>query len=274
MIIGFLGSVDAAGSFTGQAALKFNLEGELVPIQTIDDVFSAVSSGKIEMGVVPIENSTEGVVNATVDNLISSDDIYIQRRISIPIEHNLLVKTTHENQKITKILSHPQALSQCRKFLHNNYNGVETVATSSTSEAAVIVSESNNDENIAAISTSLAAEIYGLEIKEKSIQDLDLNVTSFILISKNDTTKPVSGYKTTIAFSTRHKPGELYKILDIFSLWDINMTSIVSRPMHNKLGEYIFLIDIDVNDKRDVEDALTMIKRKTDFYKCLGCYGN
>lgn len=268
MTYGFLGP---EGTFTQQAARYFAKDSELLPYNNIIDMIFSLDRGEIDYCVAPIENTTEGNVNQTLDTLIFDVDLFIKSEISLPIIQNLMINKKNINKKIEKILSHPQGLAQTSKFLNKNFNNIPTISTNSTAEAAKIVSET--DEPLAAIGVELCAEIYNLEIICRNIQDNSNNKTMFVLLTKEDTKKPKEGNKTSLAFSTYNKPGELYKILDIFSLWDINLSKITSRPMKNKSGEYIFYIDIDsFIDIKDVEDALNMVKRKTNFFKILGTY--
>jgi prephenate dehydratase len=143
---------------------------------------------------------------------------------------------------------------------------------SSTAEGMKIVANSEN-RDIAAIGSKNAATLYGLEVLAEGIQDTNNNFTQFARVSKTKTDKIVNNKKCTICFSTENKPGYLYKMLEIFSIYDINMSKIASRPMRNKPMEYVFLIDIDVYDNAaDVEDAIKLLKRKTSFFKNLGVY--
>ena len=270
MKIGYLGPL---GSFTHQAAVKI---GKMVSSDhesaytTIEDTMNAVSEHEISLAVVPLENSTEGVVNATIDALIFEYNLYIQYETVLPIEQCLMRRQQFiENSHIDRIYSHNQSLAQCRKYLRSKYPDAELIEMTSNTEAARYVSESQ--ENCAAIGPLPAAELYQLAIAAESIQDQKSNATSFIALSQT-TEGPLKDSKTTIAFSTMNQPGSLYKILDIFSLWDINMTKILSRPMKMKPGEYVFYVDMEDYDVKDLADALTMVKRKTDFYKFLGSY--
>lgn len=245
------------------------------PISTIEEIFEMVESGKADFGVVPIENSIEGAVTATIDTLIFDANLFIYKQFSMPIVQNMMVYKENAGKNITKIISHPQGLAQCRKFISKNYPGVIIETASSTAEAARLVADNSfaQSEVAAAIGADISAEIYKLEIVHSGIQDNQTNTTQFVMITKTDTSEPKTGCKTSIAFSTENKPGELYKILDIFSIWDLNMTKITSRPTKNSQGEYVFFIDIEgYKNLADVKDALTMIKRKTSFYKNLGSY--
>ncbi len=269
MNIGYLGP---RGTFTEQAALIMAGGENITPYHTFWEGLDAVESGMLDAAIVPIENSIEGTVNATVDSLIFDVDLYIQELLIMPIEQCLLAKKGTRIEDIKTVYSHPHALPQCKNFFRQHLPGADTIATSSTAEGIKTAAQSD-DISVAAVGAKTAAALYGLEILAESIQDNNSNFTQFIKVSKNNTELPENGKKTTICFSTVDEPGSLYKLLDIFSIFDVNMSKIVSRPMRNKPMEYVFLIDLraDTNEK-DVRDALTMIKRKTTFFKNLGSY--
>ena len=273
MKIAYLGP---EGTFTEQAAKRFMsaLEPQglsLTPLASIEDVFEAVETGTAAYGVVPIENSIEGGVNAAIDTLIFDSDLFISKQITLPITQNLMVSEKNAGRKITKILSHPQALAQCRKFINKTYPDAIVEVASSTAEAAKTVSGGNGDT--AAIGPKNSAELYGLKILHEDIQDNKKNTTQFILLSKTDTSAPKGGCSTSVVFSTKDKPGELNRVLGIFAIWELNMTRILSRPTKNRHGEYVFFIEISgYEDAADVSEALAMIKRKTIFFKNLGTY--
>ena len=261
------------GTFSHQAALEVFKENEIVPYDTIFQVLMAVEQGELDYGIVPIENSTEGTVNATVDALVFDLNLYIQKLVVLPIRQNLMVKKGTDMSALKTIYSHPHALAQCRHYLYENYEHVPTIAAQSTAAAAKMVAES--DENIAAVAPAVSAKVYGLELAAEGIQDSKINFTEFVVVSKKPTDQPIASadYKTTICFSTVHEPGSLYKLLDILSIWDVNMSRIVSRPMRNHPNEYIFYVDLEKYDNwKDLQDALTMMKRKTSFFKILGSY--
>ena len=269
-----------AGTFTEEATKCFiksigKRKFELVPMSSIEDVFRAVETEDALYGVVPVENSIEGAVNTTVDSLIFDFDLFVLKQLDLPITQNLMVNSNNKSGKVTKIISHPQALAQSRKFIKQNYPDAEIEAACSTADAAKTVAEfkPKKGENIAAIGSKMSAELYDLKIIHEDIQDNKNNITQFFLLTKDDTSKPKVGCSTLIVFSTEDKPGELYKILDIFAIWDLNMTKIMSRPTKNRRGEYVFFIELSGYDNvSDVEDALTMVKRKTSFFKNLGSY--
>lgn len=268
--IGYLGP---EGTFSQMAAIKYanslNREYVLMPFSKIPSVIKAVDNGEIDEGVVPFENSIEGTVNYTIDSLIFDVNLFIKSEIVIPVSHNLMTRPQCAGRRPKKIFSHPQSLAQCKKYLEENYPDVETIQVLSNSEAAKIVSQSNDD--YFAISTQSAADIYSLQIVDSGIQDKSHNETRFFAVTKQDTCNVEEG-KTSVVFSTCHRPGELYRALDILSIWDINMTKIESRPMKDHLGTYIFYVDIECENYLDRKDALKMLERKTNFFKLLGTY--
>lgn len=268
MKVGYLGP---QGTFTEQAVLKIADVSETIPFSTIWEVIEAVENGKIDKCVVPIENSTEGSINVTLDSMIFDTNLYIQGQINLPIEQNLMIKGSTNEKKISKIFSHPQALAQCRKFLEKNYPNIETVNTNSTADAGKLISSS--DEPWAAIGLSRVSELYGLKILNKAIQDNNKNFTMFAILSKEDTRYCFDKKKVSIAFSTDNKPGTLVKILNLFEIWDLNMIKIISRPLRNKSEEYVFFADIEIGtSENDIKNCLDMVERKTSFFKNLGAY--
>lgn len=268
--IGFLGP---KGTFSQEALLEYK-KGEKNFVEcaynTFAEIIHAVNKDEIDEGIVPIENSLEGAVSATLDTLATDVDLKIKAEIAIEVKQNLLVRKGTNIESIKHILSHPQPIGQCRNYLENNFNGSEIRFTYSTAEAAREIAEC--DFNMAAIGSVTAAEVYGLDIIAEGIQDSRNNFTRFVVVSKTPANKAAMN-KTSIVFSTEDKPGSLYRVLDIFSLWDINMTRIESRPAKDRLGKYIFFVDLKGHvEDEDVRDALTMVQRKASFYKFLGSY--
>jgi len=269
--VGFLGP---RGTFSQEAAEKYISGKEgfcCCDFSSIPDIILAVHNGIIDEAVVPIENSIEGAVNATLDMMSSPEiDLKIKGEIIIPIRQNLLVKKGTGKADIKRIISHTQPVGQCREYLRKNFPQAEVILVYSTAAAAIEVAGGKGDS--AAIGSITAAEVYGLDVLEKDIQDENNNQTRFVVISTTDA-PPTGKDKTSIIFSTEDRPGSLYKILGIFNLWDINMTRIESRPARGQLGRYIFFTDIEGHrDDEQVRDALTMVKRKTSFFKLLGSY--
>lgn len=269
--IGFLGP---KGTFSHEAVEGYrsrqNKAYEIKEYHSIKDVLCALKDGEVDEAIVPIENSLEGAVNVTLDVLAKEEDMFIVDEFIIPVNLNLVAKQGTKAEDIKVLMSHPQPLGQCRNYLNTNFPGVVQLEENSTSKAAQKVVD--GDGTCAAITSKIAAKIYGLEVLETNIQDNENNHTRFVIIARSLKAK-TGADKTSIVFSTDNKPGSLYRVLDIFSLWDINMTRIESRPSKSALGQYIFFVDIDGHiEDPDVHDALTMVKRKTSFYKFLGSY--
>ncbi len=268
MKVGYLGP---RGTFTEQAAGILAKGNELIPYGSFFEEMLAVENGDIDEAVVAIENSIEGVVNATADSLAFDVDLYIQELLIMPIEQCLIAKKGTELKDIKMVMSHPHAIPQCKMFLNENLKNAVTETSTSTAEAIKTVAES--DEKIAGIGSRCAAELYGLEVLAESIQDTNNNFTEFARVSKRKKFEYKNGNVATLCFSTVDEPGALLKLLEIFSIYDINMSKIFSRPMRNKALEYIFIIDLDVEDNaEDIKNAVKLLERKTEFCKNLGCY--
>lgn len=267
--IGYLGP---RGTFSHEALRKYIGELPHIPqdFSSIPEIIMAVQDNKLDEAIVPIENSIEGAVNATMDMIALEGDLMIKAEQIIPIREHLLVRKGTRLSEVRTVLSHPQPLGQCRIFLSEEMPFALTKAVYSTAAAAEEVSGGNG--SLAAIGSTAAAEVYGLDIAKSDIQDHDNNHTRFIVVSKKDALR--TGFdKTSIMFSTEDKPGSLYRVLDIFNLWDINMTRIESRPAKNKLGRYIFFVDVNGHrEDEELRDALTMVRKKTSFLKVLGSY--
>lgn len=268
MDVGYLGP---RGTFSEQAAKIMMPDANLIPYHTFAEALRDTDKGKLAYAIVPIENSIEGIVNANVDTLIFDVNLYIHKLLILPINQCFITKKDADLNNINKIYSHPHAIPQCKEYILKNYPNADTVSTSSTAEAIKFVAETS--ENVAAIGNSGAAELYGLKVVDEGIQDNNSNFTMFIQVAKEKSLDYAKNKKVTISFSIENKPGALYKALDIFSIFDINLSMIYSRPMKNRPMEYAFFIDIDIEDNiNDVNDALKLIERKTTFFKNLGCY--
>ena len=267
--VGYLGP---KGTFSHEALKKYIGQEECISIDfaSIPEIFMAFAQDMLDEAVVPMENSIEGAVSATMDMISQGTGLMIKAEIIIPVRACLLAKNGADISGIRYVLSHPQPLGQCRMFLSSRMPHALTKVASSTTAAAEEVAAGCGDS--AAIASKTAAEVYGLEVLKEDIQDYDNNFTRFIVISKSDAAR-TGNDKTSIVFSTEDKPGSLYRVLDIFNLWDINMTRIESRPAKNKLGRYVFFVDIEGHREDEaLRDALTMVKRKTSFLRILGSY--
>lgn len=267
--IGFLGP---EGTFSQEAMEKYIGQKSYRPYayNTIYELFTAIEKGELDEAVIPVESSLEGAVTDTLDILAGDTDLKIKAETVIPVHQNLLVKINTRKEDIKYLFSHPQPIGQCRRYISENLAGVEIKLVSSTATAAMEVAGRQGDS--AAIGSAKASEVYGLEIMAKEIQDRDSSFTRFLVVAHEYAAR-TGRDKTSMVFSTEDKPGSLYRILEIFNLWDINMKRIESRPAKNSLGKYIFFVDIEGHiDDEDVSDALKMVKRKTSFLKFLGSY--
>lgn len=255
-------------TFTHMAAMEqFGLSAQLVPLKSIPSVFEEVERGRAHYGVVPVENSTEGVVNHTLDMFIGSE-LQVVAEVMLEISHHLMSKTGNA-EKITKIVSHPQPLAQCRHWLEENMADVPQVDVASTAAAAQLAAE---DESAAAIASEAAAVQYGLKVVKAKIEDNPNNFTRFLVIGKK--TPERSGQdKTSIMFSVKDEPGILSRMLEPFSKREINLSKIESRPMKQKAWEYIFFLDLvgHVEDE-PIAAAIEDLRTHCHFLKVLGSY--
>ncbi len=265
--IGYLGP---PGTFTEEAALLHDSSAQFLPFNSVAAVAEAVSSGMADEGVVAIENSIEGSVPDTLDVLIHESRLSIRRELVLPIEHFLLVRPGTQVTDITILLSHPQALGQCRRFVERCFPRAEVVAALSTAAA---VEEMMAREGAGAIATRRAAEIYGAEILARELQDRSDNLTRFVVLAEGDHAA-TGNDKTSMAFSfAEDRAGLLVEVLQEFSNRDINLTKIESRPTKERLGEYIFLVDLE-GHRRDaqVAEALAKVEALSAQFRIFGSY--
>lgn len=255
-------------TFTHVAAReKFGSSAKLVPMASIADVFQEVVQQRADYGVVPIENSTEGVVTHTLDLLVESD-VNICAELYLKVHHCLLSRNGRR-EDIQRIVSHPQALAQCRRWLTSHFPNVKVDEVASTAQAAVMAAE---NQTVAAIASGLAKDFYGLEVVEASIEDHASNFTRFLVIGKQRV-GPSGGDKTSLVFSVKDEVGVLHRMLDPFAKSRINLTKIESRPLKNKPWEYMFFIDLKGHrDEGRVHRAIRKLERDCDFIKVLGSY--
>jgi len=255
-------------TFTHLAALRhFGSSASFLPVESIRAVFDAVESGKAEFGVVPIENSNEGVISSTLD-LFMDSDLKVSAEVMLEVSHNLLSKSG-DKAKIRKIFSHPQATAQCRRWIESNLPGIPILESTSTAKAAELASQ---DDEAAAIASELAAKVYDLHFVEKNIGDSRHNFTRFLVISKEYPPKTGKD-KTSIMFSIKDRPGALHDILYPFKKANINLTKIESRPSRRRAWDYIFFVDMEghIDDKK-VKKAIESIKDNCLYVKILGSY--
>lgn len=256
------------GTFTNLAALRhFGSSAMYVPVDSIKAVFDAAESKRVNYGVVPIENSNEGVVSYTLDMFMDCD-LKISAEIMLEVSHNLLSKSG-DKTKIKKIYSHPQATAQCRGWLEATMPNVPILESTSTARAAEIAAA---DEDAAAIASEIAARVYDLQFVERHIEDNKNNYTRFLVIA-NDYPSNSGRDKTSILLSVKDRPGALYDVLLPFRKSKINLTKIESRPSKRRAWEYIFFVDMEghVEDKK-VRKAIEDIKDICLYLKHLGSY--
>ncbi|HSB51088.1 MAG TPA: prephenate dehydratase [Dissulfurispiraceae bacterium] len=256
------------GTFTHLAALRhFGSSAEYIPVGSIKAIFDSVEDGKTEYGLVPIENSNEGVVSYTLD-MFMDYDLKIAAEVLLEVSHNLLSKSG-DRARVRRIYSHPQAVAQCRTWLEAHMRNVPILESTSTARAAELAS---TDDEAAAIASELASRLYDLKFIERHIEDNKNNYTRFLVIAKEH--PPRTGTdKTSIMFSLKDRPGALFEALAPFKMSKINLSKIESRPSKRRAWEYIFFADMVGHiDDRKVRKAIEAVKDSCIYLKHLGSY--
>lgn len=263
--IAYLGPI---ASYTHLAAIKrYGGKVNFLPMSDIGSIFSAVENGEADFGVVPIENSTQGMVTHTLDRFIESK-LSICSEIELKIKHCLLSKE-ESMDNIKKVYTHPQSLAQCRSWLQRNLPKAELIAEASNSKAAQIAA---GKKNVAAIASDVAADEYGLNILKKNIQDSNDNTTRFVVVGDYKTVSTKKD-KTSVVFSMKDEPGALDKMLTPFKEHKINMTKIQSRPLKNKVWQYYFFVDLEGHqNEKNVAAALNEVQENSQMFRVLGSY--
>jgi chorismate mutase/prephenate dehydratase len=259
------------GTFTQAAAVKhFGHSAECIGQVSIADVFREVEAGSFNYGVVPVENSTEGVVTHTLDSFVDSN-LQISGEVALRIHHHFLSLSTTVSGKpeITKVYSHPQSLAQCRLWLDTNWPGIERIPVSSNAEGARLAA---NEPGAAAIASDAAAELYTLNILASSIEDRPDNTTRFLIIGKKQT-ESSGDDKTSIMVSSRNEPGALYHVLAPFHESNISLTRIETRPSRTGTWNYNFYIDFEGHVQTDgINSVLKNVADAVSDLKILGSY--
>jgi len=263
--VAFLGP---KATFTHVAAMQqFGLSAQLVAQKGISQVFDEVERGRAEFGVVPVENSNEGIVSHTLDMFMDSQ-LKINAEILLEISHDLLT-LDGAMSSVQRVCSHPQALAQCRNWLEENLPDVPLVDVSSTALAAQMAAE---DPSVAAVASEAAGNLYGLQVAKSKIEDHPNNFTRFLVVGRS-MPKPTGKDKTSIMFSVKDEPGILYRMLEPFSSRQINLSKIESRPMKRKAWEYIFFLDMEGHvEEGTVSGALDDLQQYCQFIKVLGSF--
>ena len=257
------------GTWTHQAAIKkFGHSVSYSPQPNFADVFEQVTRRSADYGVVPIENSTEGAVSHTLDLFVDSP-LHICSQILLRIENCLMAAIPRS--EIRTLYSHPQVFGQCRAWIHKNFPQADLVEVSSTTKAAQIAQEQAK-QGAAALGGPLAAEIYGLDLLETSIQDRATNTTRFLVIGEK-TCPPTGHDRTSVLFAIHDRPGSLVKALQAFDNFHINLSKIESRPSKRKDWEYVFYVDLAGHcEDAQVSEALAELHQHCSMIKLLGSY--
>ncbi|HUF52274.1 MAG TPA: prephenate dehydratase [Dehalococcoidia bacterium] len=259
---------DAAISYADRVGGSF----DLMPLTTITSVANAVMSGEADQGVVPIENSLEGAINETLDLLIhSSQPLFIHDEQIIPIDHLLLALPGTRREDIAVIKSIPVAIAQCRGFIDREFPDAEVEGALSTAAAVEAVM---TRQGAAAIASARAADLYGAEVIASGIQDRTPNFTRFVIVASEDHA-PTGDDRTSVAFTfaNEDRPGQLMAALQDFASRSINLSKIESRPSKEKLGTYIFLVDVQGHRKdAGLGEALSSIEKNCSIFRVLGSY--
>ncbi len=267
--VGYLGP---AGTFTEEAldfsGLPFQ---ETLPFTTVEEAILAADRGEADCAFVPIENSIEGSVNATLDALAFDVEMFIQRELVMPIRHLLVAKPGTDIATISTVASHPQATAQCRRNLQKLLPRARIIAANSTAEAALAAAGSGGEA--AAICNGLAAELYGLAVLEEDLEDHPGNVTRFVLLGKQSMPPSGDDKSSMVCFIHADQPGSLLQILQEFAYRYINLSKIESRPTKKSLGDYVFFIDSDGHvEEEPLASALKCLNCKLRRVKLLGSY--
>jgi prephenate dehydratase len=268
---GFLGPV---GTFSEEALLSTATfeESQLVPLPTIPEVVMAVERREVDKSIVPIENSIEGSVNATLDMLAFESNLLIEKEVIRSVDSNLIGRRGTKKDQVKTIISHPQPSAQCRAYIMREFPGVTIEAANSTAEAVRIAKE-RGSRDVVAIGTTLAAKLYGLSVLDRKIQDFPDNRTRFVVIGREMAGR--TGYDKTsiVCFIREDRPGSLLQILQEFAFRSINLTKIQSRPTRKALGEYCFFLDMEGHiEDENVADALKCLRCRIRQVKLLGSY--
>ncbi|MBI4066777.1 hypothetical protein HY407_00180 [Candidatus Gottesmanbacteria bacterium] len=261
-----------AGSNSYIAAQKYFKKYSLVSCNSFSSIVSKVIRGETNLGILPLENSLTGSIYETYDLLLTGN-LSIVGEIFLNINHHLLVKKIFLENKLdildlTHCYSHPEVFKQCKSFFHQ-YPHIKTILTEDTTRAAIKLKE---DKAIAtcAIGTKLGASLYHLQTLKKNIAESPYNFTRFVVVSKKGQKK---GNKVSLIFSVEHVPGSLLKTLEPYPRYGLNLTKIESRPVFGKPWEYIFFVDFELKDKKDLlPKILSQMKEHVNFLKILGLY--
>ena len=257
------------GTFSHQAVKRqFGLSARATPMGTIPAVFEEVERGNADFGVVPVENTTEGIVLHTLDSFMESD-LKISAEIALEVNMCLLARAGTELQQIERVYSIPIALGQCRRWLATNLPRATLVEARSTADAS---RQAHDDARGASVASEMAAKLYDLEVLRRKIEDLPYNMTRFLLLGRQQA-EPTGRDKTSVLLVTRDEPGILFRTLGAFAQRGLNMTKIESRPTRRAPWQYVFFVDIDGHERDEkVAAALAEVRAGCESVKVLGSY--
>ena len=239
------------GTFSHMAVKRqFGQSARAIPMKTIASVFEEVERNGADLGVVPIENSTEGVINHTLDSFVDSE-LKISAEIMLQISLCLLARAEVDLERVERVYSIPVAAAQCRRWLATHLPNATMVEQSSTAESA---RAAHDDARGVAVASEMAAKLYGLQVAKRNIEDLTQNVTRFLVLGRQQA-EPTGRDKTSVLLTTRDEPGILYRVLGAFAERGLNMTKIESRPSRRRPWEYIFFVDVDGHQRDRVGGA-------------------
>ncbi|HET6440533.1 MAG TPA: prephenate dehydratase [Anaeromyxobacter sp.] len=268
MRVGYLGP---PGTFSDEAVSRCDLAGEAVPFATFLEAYEAALAGTVDGALLPIENSIEGSVTTVLDLLVHHPGLRIRRELLLPVRQFLLAPAGMQLEDVRRVLSHPQPLGQCARFLRERLPAAALEATRSTTDAAARVA--GGEAGAAAVASSAAAARYGLAVLAEDIQDSAENLTRFVLVAREDEA-PTGADRTSIAFTLdRDRPGGLYEVMGEFARRGLNLSKIESRPTRASMGHYIFFLDFEAHrlDPTGAE-ALSGVLARVDRLHLLGSY--
>ena len=259
------------GAFSEIAALKFFRNSiDPFPCKSFSEVFKKINNKEAEYGILPIENSQTGGINE-VHDLLLNQELFAVGEVKLKVEHCLITKEEIDFKLIEKVYSHPQALAQCENFLSKKLPHCQIIPVYDTAGSVKIIKEVK-ENNVAAIASNWAAELYGLKILGSGIQDNRYNYTRFLVLSEEISSDPKNN-KTSIIFAVVSKPGALYRCLKEFALRDINLNRLESRPSKREPWEYIFYTDFEKGlHEKETQEALKSLEECTTFIKIIGSY--
>ncbi|MBO0777816.1 MAG: prephenate dehydratase [Ktedonobacteraceae bacterium] len=267
--VAFQGEQGAFGDEAAQAYFGQQEEAAYRSYHSFSDVFSAVGTGEVDYGIVPLENSQAGSINEVYD-LLFRHSLFVIGEISHPVHHCLLCLPGQQLSDIKRVISHSQALAQCDEYLQAL--SVETIATYNTAGSARMIQEQHL-QGIAAVASATAARLYGLQILAREIQTIKDNYTRFIALGREPANRCSGSAKTMLALATLHQPGSLYRCLGVLANQRINLLKLESRPSRQRPWEYIFFLDVEGHHEDSVlQRALADLEEYTTFCKMLGSF--